>query len=113
MQVEHDVGEAPFLDRAEIAASIGIDVTVLKVLASHREAGGPLRVHEDLKHPNLIFRADRGAGRGQLLLVRGALGSRFDIDDAGVEDSFQLIFKDPNAPVPDTTITTGAMIIPA
>ena len=39
-------------------------------------------------------RGHGGTGRGQLLLVRGALGSRLDVRDPGVEHRFQLIFED-------------------
>ena len=94
MQREHDVGKAPLLDGAQVVAPIGIDVTHLKLLASHRQFGGALGVHEHLHRPDLIRRADGGTGRGQLLLVRGALGSRLDVQDPGVEHPFQLIFED-------------------
>ena len=57
-------------------------------------AGGPPRVGEHLHQPDAIRRAHGGTGRGQLLLVRGALGSRLDVKDPGVEHPFHLILED-------------------
>ena len=94
MQREHDIGKAPLLDGAQVVAPIGIDVTELELLASHRQFGGALGVHEHLHRPDLIRRADGGTRCGQLLLVRGVLDSRLDVQDPGVEYPFQLIFED-------------------
>ena len=79
VQLEHDVGKAPLLDGAQVVAPIGIDVTDLKLFSAHRQGGGPLGVGEHLHQTNVRRRGHGGTGRGQLLLVRGALGSRLDV----------------------------------
>ena len=79
MQLEHDVEKAPLLDGAQVVAPIGIDVTVLKLLSSHRQCGGPLGVGEHLHQPDLIRggTAARAAASCCSYVARSAAGSTY------------------------------------